>query len=593
MSPVVDENSRSDSYPGIRDPLPDNPFRGFVEQSIAGMYLVQDEVFRYVNETFAAIFGYKPEEMLNQHVRLVVPANALDGVLGQYRRRLNGEAGRASFIAEGMRKDGSTVHLDLHGSRFLFRSQPSVAGVVIDATERLRQEEKLRVSQELMRELAHYDPLTKLPNRLLFLSLVEHALARATLNNTRGALLFIDLDRFKNVNDSLGYLVGDELLQHVTRRLKSFLHGSSLLARLGDDEFVVLLEDIDTLNDAAKVADRLIAELHSPFALSCACSIYAGCSIGISLFPDDSSDPATLIRFANSALHHSKSQGGGTFSFYTKSLDGVANQRLAQESALHRAVAQNEFVLQYQPLVDLSDQRPIGAEALIRWQLPSGELIPPDQFIPLAEETGLIVPIGSWVLRQACGQLQAWMRTGLTTKILAINVSMHQLRQPSFPDEVAVVLAECDIPAKVLELELTESALMAPDSGVLERLNRLKAMGVRLAIDDFGTGYSSLAYLKRLPIDKLKVDRSFVRDIPRGVADTEVATTIIAMAKHLKLQVLAEGIERPEQLNFLIERGCDQGQGYLVSPPLSPEEYLRWRMGTLDGYSIASTFNSR
>ncbi|HEY6897973.1 MAG TPA: EAL domain-containing protein, partial [Rhodocyclaceae bacterium] len=524
-----------------------------------------------VNPAFSEITGYDEAEVLGQRNSLLKSSHHDEDF---YRHMWAAIVEHGGWQGEiwNRRKNGEPypIWMTISTVRNQQGKPMNYVGVFSDIT-------RIKESEADLKRMAHHDALTGLPNRLLLLSRLEHAVVLSGRTGSRGAVLFIDLDRFKDVNDSLGHPVGDELLQYVARRLQGRLREADTLARLGGDEFVVLLEGINSPDDAALVAETLIDQLRSPCLLSGGHSIYLGCSIGISLYPEDSNDPNELIQFADTALYQSKNQGRGVFNFYTKSLGAIASRRMSLESALRRALTEHEFVVHYQPLIDLADNRPVGIEALVRWLPPSGGLIPPDQFIPLAEETGLIVPLGSWVLRRACAQVQDWRRNGLAIETLAVNVSPRQLRRDEFPEEVAAILAEFNLPADLLELELTESALMDQGEAALDRLARLKSIGVRLAVDDFGTGYSSLAYLKRFPIDKLKVDRSFVRDIPMDPADMEIAATIIAMAKNLKLKVLAEGVESPEQLAFLVGRGCEYGQGYLFSKPLAPEDYLQWR----------------
>ncbi len=431
---------------------------------------------------------------------------------------------------------------------------------------------RIKESEAEMEFLAHHDALTGLPNRLMLLSRIENAIARAERGGRQGAVLFIDLDRFKHVNDSLGHPVGDEVLCLVARRLRSRLREADTLARLGGDEFVALLEDLSSAQDAATVAENLIDQLRRAFELTCGHTVYLGGSIGISIFPADSRDATQLVQFADTALYQAKAAGRGVFRFYTASLGQQASQHLALEAALQRALVYDEFVLHYQPLMDMVAGTVAGGEALIRWQPPGEAPVSPDAFIPHAEETGLIVPLGGWVLRRACAQVSAWRRAGLRIDTLAVNVSPRQLRLPSLAEEVAAVLAANDLPPGVLELEITENAILELGEEAREHLAALKKIGVRLAIDDFGTGYSSLAYLKHFRVDKLKVDRSFVGDIPGSKADQEIAGTIIAMARSLGLEVLAEGVETAAQRDFLVTQGCRLAQGYFFSRPLPPAE---------------------
>ncbi|MFD2110913.1 EAL domain-containing protein [Thiorhodococcus fuscus] len=429
----------------------------------------------------------------------------------------------------------------------------------------------IKQSEAQLEHLAHYDPLTNLPNRLLLNSRLEHAIQRARRKNTKVAVLFMDLDRFKHVNDSLGHPVGDELLQAVARRLSGRIRSEDTLARLGGDEFVVLLESIAKPGECGLVAQMIISLMQPPFRLTGAREIYVGASIGISIYPDNGEHATDLLRNADTAMSQAKAQGRNTYRYYMESLTRAANARLTLESKLRHALDNEEFIVYFQPQVSMSDERILGVEALVRWQDPQEGLVQPGRFIPLAEETRLIVPLGAWVLRQSCRQMRIWRDAGLPPMTLAVNLSIQQFAQRDLAVQVADILETFDLPSSCLELELTESMLMQNDAHGIDILNELQELGVGLAIDDFGTGYSSLAYLKRLPIDKLKIDKSFVDGIPTDRNDAEIATTIIAMAHNLKLSVLAEGVETPEQRAFLQDSGCDSYQGYLFSRPVPAE----------------------
>jgi diguanylate cyclase (GGDEF)-like protein/PAS domain S-box-containing protein len=433
---------------------------------------------------------------------------------------------------------------------------------------------QLKQSEARLEHLAHYDPLTDLPNRLLLRSRLEHALERAERDRQQVAVLYIDLDRFKNVNDSLGHPVGDELLAALARRLRQRLREDDTLGRLGGDEFLVELENLERTQFAASVAQTLIQLLEQPFTLPSGHEVYVGASIGISLYPDDGDTVTELIKNADVAMYQAKEQGRNTARFYTPTLTVAANERLELEARLRRALANGEFVLHYQPQVDTRSGAVIGCEALVRWNSPEEGMISPARFIPLAEETGLIVPLGTWVLRTACIQAKAWLDAGKPLR-MAVNLSGRQLQQRDVVQRVAAILEETGLPAEYLKLELTESMIMGQGEQAAELLHALKSLGPRLSIDDFGTGYSSLAYLKRFPIDELKIDQSFVRDIPHDPNDMEIAAAIIALARNLNLKVMAEGVETAEQLDFLTRQGCHAYQGYLFSQPVPAEAFER------------------
>jgi len=432
-----------------------------------------------------------------------------------------------------------------------------------------------------LNQLATQDSLTQLPNRRLLLERLKHGIDVARRNGKQLALLMLDLDRFKAVNDSMGHAAGDELLQQVAVRIRTRLRDVDTVARLGGDEFIVLLEDIVHPEDAARVAEDIVADLSRPFQLSSANEndpesgreVKIGASIGISLHPQHSDNPELLMDQADNAMYEAKQAGRGCFAYFSEEITTVVRKRIALENRLRRAIEQQELRVFYQPQLDMINGRIIGAEALVRWQSPTEGLIPPIHFIPIAEETGLILTIGEWVLRETCRQGQRWKAAGFLPLTLAVNVSPQQFRRCDINKLVATVLAETGFPAGQLELELTESGLMENQDKAVEVLNNLRAQGIRLAIDDFGTGYSSLAYLKRFPVDVLKIDKSFIDDIPHLQDDMEITATIIAMGHTLGFKVLAEGVETQEQLDFLRKKGCDAYQGYFASKPIPAEDF--------------------
>ena len=436
---------------------------------------------------------------------------------------------------------------------------------------------RLKDSEARFEHLVHYDPLTALPNRQLLQSRLTHALDNAKRLTQRLAVLYIDLDRFKNINDSLGHPAGDELLEALARRMLERLEGEGTLGRLGGDEFLLILENLQRPEDAAGVAKNLIDLLDLPFLLPSGHEVFVGASIGISLFPEDGASCTKLVQHADVAVYKAKESGRNTYAFYTPAMTVTANERLGMEARLRHALAQGEFLLHYQPQVDIQSGAIIGCEALVRWNNPQQGLISPARFIPLAEETGLIVPLGEWVLREACSQARTWLDAGMPPLSMAVNLSARQLQQPDIVARVAAILTETGLPAETLKLELTESMIMGRGEEVVTLLQALKALGIRLSIDDFGTGYSSLAYLKRFPIDELKIDQGFVRDIPNDSDDNQIAIAIIGMAHGLRLKVMAEGVETEAQRDFLAQQGCNAFQGYLFSHPLPAEEFSRFR----------------
>lgn len=435
-----------------------------------------------------------------------------------------------------------------------------------DISERMSAEERIR-------QLALYDSLTGLPNRATFYSLIKQALVIANRDNITGGIMFIDLDRFKNINDSLGHGAGDELIRRVSARLKTCLRSSDVIARLGGDEFVVSLFDIKTAADAAIVAKKMLATFATPFLIE-GHEISISASIGISVYPDDSVDLDNLIKFADIAMYRAKDRGRNTYLFYANDMNVRSLDKLQMESDLRRALDRRELLLHYQPQANIHTGEMTGAEVLVRWQHPEKGMVAPGQFIPLAEETGLVVSIGHWVLDQAVAQNKAWQKQDLPVVKLAVNVAAQQFH-PDLVNEVSAVLKEHELANEFLELEITESMVMNNAEQVIEMLKEMEKLGVRMSLDDFGTGYSSLSYLKRFPIHKLKVDQSFVRGIPSDENDVAITRAIIGMGKSLGLKVIAEGVETREQLEFLRAEGCDEIQGYLFSRPVPASEFVK------------------
>jgi len=433
---------------------------------------------------------------------------------------------------------------------------------------------KFKAAEAKIKHLAYYDPLTQLANRRKLLDHLNHAVSLSIREGTTLALLMLDLDRFKAVNDNLGHLAGDELLQLVAERISKRLRTTDLLARLGGDEFVVLLEDITHPDDAARIAEFIVLELEKPFILGKTNEVHIGVSIGISLFPEHANSVSELIDHADMALYQAKDNGRGCYSFFSENLTDTIRDRLQLESDLRIAIKQQDLRVYYQPQVDILTGAIIGAEALVRWQTKDKGLIPPNLFIPIAEETGLILDIGKWVLQETCRQGQEWLQSGFAPIILAVNVSAHQFKRSNMQNVVQNALASTGFPAEQLELEMTESSLMAQQESIVELLNDLRSLGVLLAIDDFGTGYSSLAYLKCFPLDTLKIDKSFIDDIPHDTDDVEITKAINALGHTLGFKILAEGVENQQQLDFLKKIGCDTYQGYIKSKPLPADEFI-------------------
>ena len=422
--------------------------------------------------------------------------------------------------------------------------------------------------------ISHYDPLTNLPNRLLYLDRLGHELAHALRDNRMVAVMFVDLDRFKQVNDSFGYPAADWLLQAVAERLKSLVRASDTVARMGGDEFAFVLTGMKQAHEAGEVAQKILASFaRDPLSVGDS-EIFVSASLGISIYPFDGADAATLVRNADAALYHAKKEGRNNFQYYAAQMNASARQRLTLETELRRALEREEFVLYYQPKVDLGSGKITGMEALLRWQSAERGLVAPAEFIPLLEETGLILPVGEWVLHAACKQLQAWQTTGFPAIRMAVNLSALQFRQIDFAGIILDILKQnsFDPGTGSLELELTESMLMNNAEGTIATLDRLRETGVQFSVDDFGTGYSSLSYLKRFPIHSLKIDRSFVSGLEGNRDDAAIVAAIISLGHSLGLKIIAEGVETMGQLDCLRKMKCDEMQGYLFSRPVHAAE---------------------
>ncbi|MCK9606157.1 MAG: EAL domain-containing protein [Methylomonas sp.] len=521
-----------------------------------------------VNRAFCQLTGYSADEVLGQSPQLLKSGRQDEGFYKTMWSDIN-DTGYWQGEIWNRRKNGEVYPQLLSISAVCneYQQVTHYVSVFSDISQ-------LKNAVNRLDHLAHHDPLTNLPNRLLLCARLGHCIEVSSRDRKSAALLMLDLDRFKDVNDSFGHLAGDELLQQVAARLTSRLRGVDTVTRLGGDEFALLLEDLSHPQDAALVANEIIEALSDPWYLSNGAEVRIGASIGISLFPGHGQTSEELLQHADAALYLAKADGRGNYKYFSEALTEASKRRINLESLLRRAIIKQELQVYYQPQVDFASGAIIGAEVLLRWyQSDEGE-IPPSQFIPVAEETGLICEIGEWALLKACSQGQVWIEAGVPPLRLAVNLSPHQFRHGDIVASVTNILKETRFPAECLELELTESTLMTRESEAVRILSALRMLGIRLAIDDFGTGYSSLAYLKRFPLDILKIDKSFIDDIPQLEDDKEIASAIIGMAHTLRLKVLAEGVETEAQLNFLKEQGCDFYQGYYKSPAVSADEFV-------------------
>ena len=537
--------------------------RKFTEITDEAILFHRDGLITDGNDALTRLTGYTLPEVMGLSIFNFI-SHEWRAVAYEYTR-----AGREDPYEVTIRhKDGHTIPVEVVGKTMPQLHADYRVVLVRDITAR-------KEAQERETFLALHDTLTQLPNRRFLMEQLGKVLSMARRRKFMVAVLFINLDHFKTVNDSLGHHAGDQLLCDVAERLRQSVRDTDLVARLSGDEFVAVLTDIHTPDDAALVADKLIETMRSAFTVG-QLPLTMSLSIGISLFPGDDTTVQGLLRCADTAMYHAKDSGRGNRQFYQPGMDVHATDVLQQERQLREAIANNAFVLHYQPQISLADGSLKGFEALVRWRHPERGLVGPDEFITFSESRGLITPIGRWVTHEACRQLKAWQNEGLAMVPVAVNLSALEFRQRDVAGELAAVLHATGLEPRFLEIELTESVLMHHTGQVLETLNAIKALGVGVTIDDFGTGYSSLAYLKRYPIDKLKIDRSFVMDTPQSADDVAIVTAIIQMGHSLQLKTVAECVETAEQKELLHRLGCDLVQGFLVSAPMDAQATQRW-----------------
>ncbi|WP_246551773.1 putative bifunctional diguanylate cyclase/phosphodiesterase [Geobacter hydrogenophilus] len=522
----------------------------------------------YVNEAWQRTLGYTAEEVEAVSFFDMLHPDSREQCCAELQRVVSGDA-LSPMEAVFTAKDGRQVIVEgsltcAHGG-----DAPSVIwSICRDITERKHAEEQLY-------RLAHHDTLTELPNRILFMDRLQQAKALANRYRHQVAILFLDLDRFKIINDTLGHPVGDRLLQQVAQRIVGCVREVDTVARIGGDEFTIILVNVDTVEDVKRMGQKILKALAAPFNID-TYELFVTASIGISLYPSDGDNLDQLVKKADIAMYCVKGEGRNNVQFYSPQMDANADKRLLLETSLRKALDNREFRVYYQPKVDIVSKRITAMEALIRWEHPILGLVSPGEFIPLAEETGLIIPIGEWVLRTACFQNREWARQGIPPMRVAVNLSGYQFQQKNLLETIRDILDETGLTADLLELEITESVIMQNPDFAVSVLNQLRDLGVHISIDDFGTGYSSLAHLKRFSVNTLKIDKSFVRDVEIDTADAAIATAIIAMGNSLNLKVIAEGVETEGQLTFLSDNKCDEVQGYLFSTPMPPDKVIEF-----------------
>ena len=539
-----------------------------------------DGRFLFVNPVWQDQMGYSADELATMHFQDLVELDQQSRHLIEFRRALSGEQGT---VLEGdlIAKDGSRVSVEGNITCTSREGAPQVVWCICrDVTER-------KAAERQLFRLAHFDSLTGLPNRSTSMDRIQSALNMARRDHKQAAILFLDLDRFKLINDTLGHLAGDELLKAVGRRLKGAVREVDTVSRLGGDEFVVALVNLTSVKDVRSLAAKLLKPLTKHFEIE-GHELFVTASMGISMFPQDGEDPETLLKKADIAMYHAKHGGRNNFVFYEPKMDEDAGLRMLLANDIRRALERDEFRVYYQPKHHPGTCEITSMEALLRWKHPDLGLLSPNEFIPLAEETGLILPLGEWVLRNVAEQHSAWRREGLPMIRIGVNLSGYQLQQPSFTSRVRSILAETGMSPESLEFEITETVVMQNPDLAASVLKEFTGMGIRIAIDDFGTGYSSLAYIKRFSVSSLKIDKSFIKDLERNPTDAAIATAIIAMAASLNLKVVAEGVETVAQLDFLRDKLCDEVQGFLFSKPVPAEKishYLKTHL-TRDDHSL-------
>ncbi len=540
--------------------------------------LDQDGHFTFINERIESLLGFSKEEIVGKHYSFLVHHDDMEQAKYVFNeRRIGTRAAKNIELRLKCKDDGKSRHFNNRtlpielsamgmytGNSQSSSSYTGTYGVARDVTER-------KIAEETINFQAYHDLLTKLPNRALLRDRLSLAISQAKREDEKLAVMFLDLDRFKNINDSLGHMIGDELLQQVSMRLKECIRAADTLARFGGDEFTLMLPRLhNARDDACKLANKITNILKQPFNIE-GHELYVSASIGIALYPQDGTSIDTLIKHADVAMYHVKGQGKNGYQFYSNEMNVPYLEKLSLDTGIHRALDNNEFSLVYQPQVNLRTGEIVGVEALLRWEHPEHGAISPSEFIPFAEESGLIIDIGYWVVKTACAELSRWRTAGLPEIRMSINISACQLMEDNIVINIINIMKDYDVPGSCIELEITENAIMDDMDSIIRKLQELSSHGITIAIDDFGTGYSSLSYLHKLPIHTLKIDRTFLKESRINKGDNTIINTIVAMAKGLSLNVIAEGVESQAQLEYLREIDCSEAQGFLFGKPLASD----------------------
>ena len=576
---IYDENKHPDKIIGTTQDISEqisikqhsNELSELIEFSSNEIYIVAYDTLKYLyaNKGACDTLGYTQEELFTMTILDINPNLTIDEVIKQKNIVANSD----QLISRSVhrRKNGSLYDVQAYIHRINYQGKKAFVIFDTDITELVEAEKLLHAQNKKLNHQANHDMLTNLPNRLLFQDRLSEIIKSSTRNKERFALLFIDLDQFKTINDSLGHHIGDEVLKQTALRLQSVLRVEDTLARLGGDEFTIILKDVKDIQSASTVAQKIISIMKDSIQVQ-SHTLFVSSSIGISMFPEDAQSSENLIKFADTAMYKAKDEGRDNFQFYSSDMTALAFERVVMESSLRVAIKEEQFVVFYQPQYDARTETITGMEALVRWQHPQIGLVPPGKFIPIAEESGLIIEIDRLVMKEAMKQYAQWYRDGYNPGTLALNLAMKQLQEKDFISTLLNIMNSLEFKPSWLELEVTEGQIMKNPNAAILKLQEISDIGIELAIDDFGTGYSSLAYLKKLPLDKLKIDQSFIQDIPDDEDDMAITKAIIALGKSLNLRLIAEGVETVAQRDFLLEHECYSIQGYFYSRPIPVSE---------------------